>query len=140
MDTNESLSHSKWECKYHVVFMPKCHRRIIELFPVTVYKNQLDRLVLSYWQMLFPQNFCKIVIYLTDLIYITLGANLLYRQLPSHFGEVFRKLAAQKVCRIEDEHLISNRVLMLITIPPKYAVSQVAGFIKGKSAIRLVPV
>ena len=92
MDANESLSHSKWECKYHVVFIPKCRRRT------------------------------------------------LYKQLRSHLGEVFRKLAAQKECRIEEGHLMPYHVHMLISIPPKYAVSQVVGFIKGKSAIHLARV
>ena len=92
MDTNESLSHSKWECKYHVVFIPKCRRRT--------------------W----------------------------YKQLRSHLGEVFKKLAAQKECRIEEGHLMPDHVHMLISIPPKYAVSQVVGFIKGKSAIHLARV
>ena len=55
-------------------------------------------------------------------------------------GEVFRKLAAQKESRIEEGHLLLNHVHMLIAIPPKYAVSQVIGFIKGKSAIHLARV
>ena len=92
MDTNESLSHSKWECKYHVVFIPKCRHRT------------------------------------------------LYKQLRCHLGEVFKKLAAQKECRIEEGHLMPDHVHMLISIPPKYAVSQVIGFIKGKSAIHLARV
>jgi putative transposase len=89
MDEYESLSHSKWECKYHVVFIPKCRRRT------------------------------------------------LYKQLRNYLGEVFRKLAAQKECRIEEGHLMPDHVHMLISIPPKYAVSQVVGYIKGKSAIHL---
>jgi putative transposase len=55
-------------------------------------------------------------------------------------GEVFRKLAEQKECRIEEGHLLPDHVHMLIAIPPKYAVSQVIGFIKGKSAIHLARV
>lgn len=88
----ESLSHSRWECKYHVVFIPKCRRKV------------------------------------------------LYVQLRQHLGEVFRKLAAQKESRIEEGHLLPDHVHMLISIPPKYAVSQVVGFIKGKSAIHLARV
>ena len=88
----ESLSHSKWECKYHVVFIPKCRRRT------------------------------------------------LYEQLRPHLGEVFRQLAEQKECRIEEGHLVVDHVHMLISIPPKYAVSQVVGYIKGKSAIQLARV
>src|SRR3954464_4242456 len=89
MDEFESLSHSKWECKYHVVFIPKCRRKT------------------------------------------------LYGQLKKHLGEVLRKLAQQKESEILEGHLMSDHVHMLISIPPKYAVSQVVGFIKGKSAIHL---
>ncbi|OHX36582.1 IS200/IS605 family transposase [Methylomonas sp. LWB] len=92
MDENESLSHSKWECKYHVVFIPKCRRRT------------------------------------------------LYRALRKHLGEVFRRLASQKESRILEGHLMPDHVHMLISIPPKYAVSQVIGYIKGKSAIHLARV
>ena len=92
MDEFESLSHTKWECKYHVVFIPKCRRKT------------------------------------------------LYEQLKKHLGEVFHKLAQQKESRIEEGHLMPDQVHMLISIPPKYAVSQVVGFIKGKSAIHLARV
>ncbi len=56
------------------------------------------------------------------------------------WGEVFRQLALQKESRIEEGHLLSDHVHMLIAIPPKYAVAQVVGFIKGKSAIHLARV
>ena len=92
MDEYESLSHSKWECKYHVVFIPKCRRKT------------------------------------------------LYGQLKKHLGEVLRKLAQQKESEILEGHLMPDHVHMLISIPPKYAVSQVVGFIKGKSAIHLARV
>ena len=92
MDEYESLSHSAWDCKYHVVFIPKCRRKA------------------------------------------------LYGQLRNHLGEVFRRLALQKQSRIEEGHLMSDHVHMLIAIPPKHAVSQVIGFIKGKSAIYLARV
>jgi putative transposase len=89
MDEQQSLNHSKWECKYHVVFIPKCRRKT------------------------------------------------LYAQLRRHLGEVFRRLAEQKESTIEEGHLMPDHVHMMISIPPKYAVSQVIGFIKGKSAIHL---
>ena len=92
MDEYESLSHTKWECKYHVVFIPKCRRKT------------------------------------------------LYTELRRHLGEVFRKLALQKESRIEEGHLMLDHVHMMIAIPPKYAVSQVIGYIKGKSAIHLARV
>jgi len=89
MDDKNSLSHTKWECKYHVVFIPKCRRKR------------------------------------------------LYGHLRQHLGDVFRRLARQKECEIEEGHLMPDHVHMLIAIPPKYAVSQVVGYIKGKSAIQL---
>ena len=61
----------------------------------------------------------------------------LYVELRKHLGEVFRRLAEQKESRVEEGHLLSDHVHMLISIPPKYSVSQVIGFIKGKSAIHL---
>jgi putative transposase len=64
----------------------------------------------------------------------------LYVELRRHLGEVFRKLAAQKECRIEEGHLMQDHAHMMISIPPKYAVSQVVGYIKGKSAIHLARV
>jgi putative transposase len=92
MDEYESLSHSKWECKYHVIFIPKWRRKT------------------------------------------------LYKELRQHLGEVFRRLAEQKQSRIEEGHLMVDHVHMMISIPPKYAVSEVVGFIKGKSAIHLARV
>ena len=65
---------------------------------------------------------------------------ILYGELRKHLGEVFRKLAAQKESQIVEGHLMSDHVHMMIAIPPKYAVSQVIGFIKGKSAIHLARV
>jgi putative transposase len=55
-------------------------------------------------------------------------------------GEIFRRLAAQKECQIEEGHLQADHVHMMISIPPKYSVSQVIGYIKGKSAIHLARV
>jgi putative transposase len=92
MDEYESLSHSAWECKYHVVFIPKYRRRA------------------------------------------------LYGELRRYLGEVFRRLAEQKQSRVEEGHLMPDHVHMMLSIPPKYAVSQVIGFIKGKSAIHLARV
>ena len=92
MDEFESLSHSRWECKYHVVFIPKCRRKT------------------------------------------------LYSQLRQHLGEVFRQLAQHKECRVLEGHLMPDHVHMLIAIPPKYAVSQVVGYMKGKSAIHVARV
>jgi len=53
----------------------------------------------------------------------------LYEQLRKYLGEVFRRLAEQKESRVEEGHLLSDHVHMLISIPPKYAVAQVTGLI-----------
>ena len=92
MQTYESLKHTTWECKYHVVFIPKYRR-----------KN-------------------------------------LYAQLRRDLGPVFRSLAEQKECTVEEGHLMPDHVHMLLSVPPKYAVSQVMGFINGKSAIHIARV
>ena len=89
MDDCESLKHTKWECKYPVVFIPKCRRQK------------------------------------------------LYQQLRQHLGEVLRQLAQRKESQILEGHLVVDHVHMLISIPPKYAVAQVVGYIKGKSAIHI---
>ena len=59
----------------------------------------------------------------------------LSHELRRHRGEVFRALAAQKECRIEEGHLMADHVHMLLSSPPKSSVAQVVGFIKGKAAI-----
>jgi putative transposase len=61
----------------------------------------------------------------------------LYKELRQHLGEVFKRLAEQKESRVVEGHLQSDHVPILLSIPPKYAVSQVVGFIKSKSAIHL---
>jgi putative transposase len=61
----------------------------------------------------------------------------LYEQLRKHMGPVLRMLAMQKESKIEEGHLMSDHVHMLISIPPKYGVAQMVGFIKGKSAIHI---
>jgi putative transposase len=61
----------------------------------------------------------------------------LYEQLRRDLGEVFRTLAEHKESRIEEGHLMLDHVHRLVAIPPKYAVSQVIGYIKGKSAIHI---
>src|SRR3989475_10591298 len=61
----------------------------------------------------------------------------LYHELRRHLGEVFRALAEQKECRIEEGHLMADHVHMLLSIPPKYSVAQIVGFIKGKAAIHI---
>ena len=86
------LRHSLWECKYHIVWIPKCRRKV------------------------------------------------LYGQLRRELGEVFHELARQKECRIEEGHMLSDHVHMLMSIPPKYAVAKVVGFVKGKSAIHIARV
>jgi putative transposase len=54
-----------------------------------------------------------------------------------HLGKVLRELAEQKNCQIVEGHLLPDHVHMCISIPPKYSVSYVVGYIKGKSAISI---
>jgi putative transposase len=89
MEHAQSLNHTLWECKYHVVWIPKCRKKT------------------------------------------------LYGQLRKYMGSLFKNLATQKECKVIEGHLQPDHVHMLISIPPKYAVSQVIGFIKGKSAIQI---
>lgn len=89
MTDYRNLSHTRWECKYHVVFIPKYRRKA------------------------------------------------LYEELRRHLGELFRDLARQRESRIEEGHIMPDHVHMLVSIPPKYAVSQIIGYIKGKSAIHI---
>lgn len=89
MTEYRSLNHTTWECKYHVVFIPKYRKKA------------------------------------------------LYGELRRHLGEVFHKLAEQKESQVEEGHLMPDHVHMMLSIPPKYPVSQVVGFIKGKSAIHI---
>ena len=67
----------------------------------------------------------------------TYRRKLLFGQIRKEMGEVFHRLARQKESLIEEGHLMPDYVHMMISIPPKYAVSQVVGFIKGKSAIHI---
>ena len=64
----------------------------------------------------------------------------MFGQIRNELGEVFHDLAKRKESRIEEGHLMIDHVHMLISIPPKYAVSQVVGFLKGKSAIHIARV
>jgi putative transposase len=57
--------------------------------------------------------------------------------LRKHLGEIFRRLARQRECEIEEGHLLPDHVHILMSIPPKHSVSQVMGYIKGKSAIHI---
>ena len=84
-----SLNHTVWECKYHIVWIPKYRKKV------------------------------------------------LYGQIRKHLGDVFRGLARQKESKVVEGHLMLDHVHMLISVPPKYAVAQVVGFIKGKSAIHI---
>ncbi len=63
-----------------------------------------------------------------------------YVQLRRDMGPVFRDLAEQKECKVEEGHLMTDHVHMLLSVPPKYSVSSVMGFIKGKSAIHIARV
>ena len=89
MEDYQSMSHTRWQCKYHIVFIPKYRRKA------------------------------------------------LYGVVRKKLGEVFHRLAEHKDCKIEEGHIMPDHVHMLISIPPKLAVSGVVGYIKGKSAIHV---
>jgi len=61
----------------------------------------------------------------------------MYHQLRNHLGEVIRNLARHKESEVIEGHLMPDHIHMLISIPPKYSVSQVIGYMKGKSAIHI---
>src|SRR5262249_17477648 len=87
MYDGESLKHTKWECKYHLVFIPKYRKKV------------------------------------------------LYGALRHQLGSLLRELARQRESQVEEGHLLRDHVHMLMSIPPKYSVAQVVGYLKGKSAI-----
>ena len=87
MNNFQSLNHTRWDCKFHVVWIPKYRKRA------------------------------------------------LYGQLRKQLAPVLKELANQKESEVLEGRLVEDDVHMLISIPPKYAVAQVIGYIKGKSAI-----
>ena len=87
MEHYESLHHTKWECKYHLVWIPKSRKKV------------------------------------------------LYGQLRKELGQILRGLAKQKESEVMEGTLKADHVHMVLSIPPKYSVSQVVGYVKGKSAI-----
>ena len=89
MNNVQSLCHSVWDCKYHVVWIPKYRRKV------------------------------------------------LFGQLRKDLGEVIRELARQKESQVLEGHLCPDHVHVYLAIPPKYAVAQVVGYMKGKSAIHI---
>ena len=92
MDDLKRLSHAVWDCKYHIVFIPKCRKKV------------------------------------------------LYTKLRQRLVKVFRELARQRESIVEEGHLMPDHVHMLISVPPKFSVAQVVGYIKGKSAIHIARV
>jgi len=89
MYDQQSLSHTMWECSYHIVWIPKYRKKTI------------------------------------------------FGDLRKYLGEIFRELAAHKECKVLEGHLMPDHVHILLSIPPKYSVAQVVGYIKGKSAIQI---
>ncbi len=89
MKEYQSLAHTRWDCKYHVVFIPKRRKKAI------------------------------------------------FGSLRRHLGEIFRELAKHKESEVVEGHLMPDHVHMCLSVPPKYSVSHVVGYIKGKSAIAI---
>jgi len=85
----KSLAHTRWDCKYHIVFMPKYRRKVI------------------------------------------------YGKTKSQIGKILRELCAYKGIEIIEATACIDHIHMCVSIPPKYAVSKVMGYLKGKSTIRL---
>ena len=82
-----SLAHTTWDCKYHLVFAPKFRRQII------------------------------------------------YRELRADIGKILRELCERKGIEIVEAQCCPDHVHMLVKIPPKYSVSEVMGYLKGKSSL-----
>ena len=61
----------------------------------------------------------------------------IYGELRRDLGEVLRRLAQQRESEVEEGHLMADHVHIMLSIPPKYSVAQVIGYIKGKSAIHI---
>ena len=89
MSEFKSLAHSRWDCKYPLVFIPKGRKKE------------------------------------------------LYGKIREYLKQVFHELARQRSCEIVEVHMAGDHVHMCISIPPKYAVSEVVGYLKGKSAIAI---
>lgn len=85
----ESLAHSKWVCKYHIVFTPKYRRKMI------------------------------------------------YNELREDIKEIIKDLCKWKGIKIIEGHMMSDHVHLLLSIPPKYSISSVMGYLKGKSAMMI---
>ena len=86
---NNSLAHTKWNCKYHIVFTPKYRRQII------------------------------------------------YKQISSDIGQIIRMLCARKGIEIIEAAAMPDHIHLYVTIPPKYSVSEVVGYLKGKSSLMI---
>ena len=84
---NNSLAHTKWECKYHLVFAPKYRRQII------------------------------------------------YGKLKVEVGKILRDLCERKGIEIIQAECCVDHIHMLVRIPPKYSVSEIMGYLKGKSSL-----
>ena len=88
-DDINSLAHSKWNCKYHIVFAPKYRRMVI------------------------------------------------YNKIKLDIGKILRKLCEQKGIEIIEAEASPDHIHMLLSIPPKYSVAQVMGYLKGKSSLMI---
>ena len=89
VNQTDSLAHTKWMCKYHIVFSPKYRRKVI------------------------------------------------FNQIRKDIGEILKELCKYKGIELHEGHLMADHVHMLVSIPPKYSVSSVMGYLKGKSALMI---
>ena len=89
MNDINSLSHTSWNCKYHIVFAPKYRRQVI------------------------------------------------YGKIKADIGQILRKLCEHKGIEIIEANACPDHIHMLVSIPPKYSVSQIMGYLKGKSSLMI---
>ena len=86
---SEPLAHTKWNCKYHIVFAPKFRRQIV------------------------------------------------YGKMKEEIGKILRSLCERKEIEILEAELCPDHIHMLISVPPKYSISQIMGYLKGKSSLMI---
>ena len=86
---SETLAHTKWNCKYHIVFAPKFRRQIV------------------------------------------------YGKMKEEIGKILRSLCERKEIEILEAELCPDHIHMLISVPPKYSISQIMGYLKGKSSLMI---
>ena len=107
----DSLSHTKWLCKYHIVFTPFENG----------YTDELTKWLCKYHIVFTPKYRRKAI----------------YGQYKESIGKILRQLCGYKGIEIVEGHLMPDHIHMLVSVPPKYSVSQFMGYLKGKSSLMI---